>query len=115
MPSLAGLRPRSDSENRPLYGSDGALVERLDNEETWLRDREGCQLLERRLGAVVVDVDAMEDLRVGTSRADGAELPGHVVEGLVHAEFRVLEELLDHVAPFLSEPTCRQAPRSLPG
>ena len=59
--AVAGVLENHDSpQDRALDRLDRALVVGLDGEQTRLRRGHGRQLLERRRGAVVVDLDAVQ-------------------------------------------------------
>ncbi len=76
--------------DRPLDRLDRARVVRLDGQEARLGDVDRRELLERRLLAVVVDLDAVEERRRGASGPDGVELVGGRLHGLVHPPLGVL-------------------------
>jgi len=52
-----------------LDGGQGGAVERLDQEQPRLRDGEGSELVQRDVGAVVLDVQSVEQLRVRSAGA----------------------------------------------
>src|SRR5581483_10876042 len=81
--------------DRLLDRSDRARVEGLDGEHARLGDADGRELLQRRLRAVVVDFDAVEQRRRGAAGADGVELDARVLDRLRHTVVGVLDQLVD--------------------
>src|SRR5215207_4962973 len=71
---VGGREPDVGLHDRPLDRLDRALVVRLDGQQARLGGVDRRELLQRRLRAVVVDHDAVEQARAGAPRADGAEL-----------------------------------------
>src|SRR5690606_35983078 len=79
-----------------LDGCERSLVVRMDSDHPGVDDVEGGQLVHRRGGAVVVDLDLVEQGRVCPAGADRAEvLPGDR-HGLLHLLLRFEESLVDH-------------------
>src|SRR3954451_20896774 len=83
--------------DRPLDRLDRALVVRLDGDQPRLGRVDRRHLAQRRLRAVVVDADAVQQRRAGPPGAHGLELLARRVHGLVHVLARVLKEFVDHV------------------
>jgi hypothetical protein len=94
-PEVGGLDGLLDRLDRPL-------VVGRDDEQARLGNREPGQLLERDLGAVVVDLQLLDEDRAGPPRPDRAELALEVVAGLRHLVPALGEDVvLDrHPAPF---------------
>src|SRR5436190_8002810 len=81
--------------NRPLDRAQRAWVERLDGDHPRLGRVDRGELLERRLLAVVVDLDAVEERRRRAARAQRRELGLRGLDGLVHPPLCVLNEIVD--------------------
>ena len=75
LPSLAGLRPRSDARMAFSIAADQRRIERLRDDQRRLGHRQRRDLIERHLRAVGLDVHAVEER---DRRAAGAHA-GHVV------------------------------------
>eukprot|EP00166_Cyanidium_caldarium_P001937 ctg_204.g148 len=76
---------------------DGGLVVRLDLDEVGGGRRYAGQLRQRRLEAVVVDYDAVEDGGGRTAGADGGQVGAQRVERLLHLGVGVGADRLDRV------------------
>src|SRR5579862_5947362 len=72
-------------------------VERLDREQSRLGRADRRHVLERRRGAVVVDLDPVEQRRRRPARAHRVEVLVRRVDRLVHPLNRIADEILDHV------------------
>src|SRR5512133_520803 len=81
--------------DRPLDRRQRARVERLHRQQPGLRRVDRGQLVERRLGAVVIDLDPVEQSRRGAARSQGVELVLGGLDGFVHPAGRVVNELVD--------------------
>src|SRR3989442_2291075 len=88
------LEPELGLQDRLLDRLDLGRVERLHCEEARLRRVDRRHLLQRRLLAVVVDLDAVEQGRRGASRADAVELGTGRLDRLVHPPRGVLQQLV---------------------
>src|SRR5699024_4204724 len=74
------------------------LVVRGDDHGAGLGELQGGQLVQRRRGAVVLDVDALEHRGAGAAGADRGEFVLGDLQGLRHLGFRVLQDARDVVA-----------------
>src|SRR5215216_2236277 len=74
----------------------GVAVVRRDDQQAGLGGGDAGQLLERGRGAVVVDLEAVDQGGVGAAGADAAELLLGHLDGLAHLALRLPERVLDH-------------------
>src|SRR5262249_17731009 len=82
--------------DRLLDGAHGRAVMGTDDQEAGLGHAEPGQLLERHVGAVVVDEELLDQGRGGPSGPHGGELPLHVLDGLAHLVDGVEQAFFDH-------------------
>ncbi len=94
---VAGRQPEAAGLQRLLDGADRPLVVRADHEQPRLGHREAGDLLQRHLGAVVVDRQLLDQRRCGPPGADPGELGPGVVDRLRHLVAGLVEDHRDHV------------------
>ena len=70
VPSTFGVSPMSLLSDRLLDGAEDAPIPGLDDDLVRLRNADPGQLVERRLGSVVVDVHPLDEAGRGATRAD---------------------------------------------
>ena len=114
LPSLTGVRPRSRLHDRLLDRLDRALVVGRDREQAGLAGGDVGELVERGLSAVVVDDDAVQQLRGRAPGADSRELAADGLDGLRHALIGVLQELVNHVVDDRSDTLPGHYPLDVP-
>src|ERR1700733_1120936 len=88
--------------DRFLDPAQGALVEGGDGEQAGVGGGDVGQLLQRRRVAVVVDDDAVEQVRRGTAGAHGREFATARIDRLGHPTLGVLEQFVDQLHRFPS-------------
>src|SRR6516225_3885240 len=91
--------------DRLLDGGQRGLVERLDDHHPGLGDVEGRQLVDGRLGAVVLGRDLAEHGRVSTPCPDGGELLLGDRDGLLHLFLGFEEAIVYHCRSCWSLPS----------
>ena len=84
VPSLDGVMPRSELCSAFSMAAERALVVGRDHQQAGLGNAEPGHLAQLGLGAVVVDLEVLDQGRRGPAGADGPELGLGVVHGLGH-------------------------------
>src|SRR3954447_532201 len=92
---VRGLEPEVRLLDRLLDRLDRGRVERLDGEHARLGHVDRRQVLERRRGSVVVDLDPVEQRGRRTAGTHGVEVLVRRLDGLVHTACGVAEEFVD--------------------
>src|SRR5205807_225565 len=104
--SVVGWRhPDVGLEDRPLDRLDRRPVVRLDRQQPGLRSADRRELLERRLRAVVVDRDAVEQHGARPPGAHRPELVADRLDGLAHPLPGVLQEIVNDAHGLTRVPT----------
>src|SRR5690606_37600129 len=96
LPVVARVEPEVGVADRRLEGLELALVVRLDDGQTRLRDGDGGELVDRRHRPVVVDEHPREHVRGGPAGAHGGEVVLRDGDGLLHLLLGVEKRLVDH-------------------
>ena len=91
---VGGRQPEVGLHDRLLDHRDRALVERGQGQQAGVGRRHLGELLDRRLGAVVVDQQAVEQVRRGAAGAHGGELVPARFDRLRHPLAGVGDELI---------------------
>src|SRR5207245_1567321 len=94
LPVTDGIEAEIRLLDRFLDGGERGLVEGLDDEQPRLGRRERGELDERRLGAVVLGLDAFQERRRRAARARPRQLAAKRRDGLLHLLLQVVENFL---------------------
>src|SRR6266568_2702078 len=96
---VGGREPEVRLLDRLLDRLERVRVEGLDGQHPRLGDVDGRELPQRRLLAVVVDLDAVEERGRGSAGADTVELTFRRADGFVHPLLGILHQVVDHALP----------------
>src|SRR5262249_34794373 len=88
--------PEVARADRLVDHRDHRLLPRLDRDQARVDDLHRRDLIHRRRRAVVVHLDAVEHRRVRAAGADLLQIALERVDGLLHAVFSILRDVVDH-------------------